>query len=146
MAQLESNTQELREILNTVNALPTAGEGGGGAQQCDLEIYVYNPPIENGYSGGKENYQISITSGFVQDVINKIVANEKPRVFLRFVSYYMGIEMTSILPAVDLTFNYEMPEYGWEGGMTLTAAFQSKGYKRSFNFSTDNEFLSLDER
>ena len=33
---IENNTEELREILQTVNALPTAGSGGGGSSSISV--------------------------------------------------------------------------------------------------------------
>ena len=94
---IETNTEELQEILNTVYNLPMAG---GGSSEPDLIIGLNvantqskNPTATNAdYRYNLED--VSIVSGSVATVVEKLNRNEPVRVLMREINFY-GLELWS---------------------------------------------------
>lgn len=71
---IETNTEELQEILQTVYNLPNAGGSGKVSWDCVLEA--------NGISMDK--ISCSVASGSLRSALNKLASGEKPNVILRY--------------------------------------------------------------
>ena len=88
---IETNTEELQEILQTVYNLPMAG---GGSSEPDLVIglNVANTTSKTPTSSSSEyRYHledVSIVSGSVATVVEKLNRNEPVRVLMREVNFY----------------------------------------------------------
>lgn len=95
MASIENNTEQLQEILHTVQDLPMAG-----SSEPDLVIgvNVANTQSKNPLAG-VENARyhpedISIESGSVAAVVEKLKQNKPVRVLMREINFY-GLRMWS---------------------------------------------------
>ena len=94
---METNTEELQEILNTVYNLPMAG---GGSSEPDLIIglNVANTTSKTPTSSSSEyRYHledVSVVSGSVATVVEKLNRNEPVRVLMREINFY-GLELWS---------------------------------------------------
>lgn len=100
---IENNTEELREILQTVNALPTAESGGGGS----FEIPFIDVNELGILDGSDPSYQenVEISQATFDELATKLQA---PLVRLRFLNGGISFEKTFLTGFVDYS---EQGEY-----------------------------------
>lgn len=88
---IETNTEELQEILQTVYNLPNAG-GSGGSVKPDLVLSL-DLPRSYSFTKGNENAirdSISIKSGSIENTLAKLENREEVKVFMEYEYYYGG--------------------------------------------------------
>jgi len=93
LTPMETNTQELYNILNTVNTLPTATSGGNAAQD-DLLLYL-SIYADSGRNMDYNSYSLFVRQGTVQEILSKFSATSFPnnvRVGIVCVVFYGGAE------------------------------------------------------
>ena len=91
---IETNTEELQEILQTVYNLPNAG--GSGKVSWDCVIESSGTYLE----GGKIKF--TVVSGSLRSVFDKLTSGEKPNVILRHYYDYDGDFGTYYSECIDM--------------------------------------------
>ena len=79
---IETNTEELQEILQTVYNLPNAGGSGKVSWDCVLTV--------NGTNLANSSVKFSVESGSLRSVHEKLSNFERPNVYLKFAGEYDG--------------------------------------------------------
>lgn len=88
---IETNTEELQEILNTVYNLPNRNNGGSSSEP-DLVLSL-NLPRDYSFVPARKNEiesSISVKSGSIENTLNKVINREEVKVFLEYEYYYGG--------------------------------------------------------
>lgn len=90
---METNTEELRNILQQVYGLPDAGSGGSGEPDLVIGLNWRNPNTQKNAVAGDPEFRhnvddVSIESGSVAAVVEKLQQNQPVRVLLKEVNFY----------------------------------------------------------
>ena len=113
---IETNTEELQEILQTVYNLPLAG--GSGKVSWDCVIEASGTYLE----GGKINF--TVVSGSLRGVHDKLSAFEKPNVLLRRLNDYDGDFETHYSECIAMSHFFT--DYSDSEGLNMYFSFAGK--------------------
>lgn len=111
---IETNTEELQEVLQQVYNLPNRSASGSSTPDLVLTLNVEGRYMDDN-NVTKEAF--SIKSGSVQSTYTKLKNHEEVKIFVEFLCYYGGANYTGILYPIMVSASDDA--YGGDSGVQL---------------------------